>query len=333
MPDLKHSPLFSTLLIVFSFALACGPIEQSGPVDGDTSVIDAGVHPASDAGSDDVAACLAADTPCNPASRQDKPCCGELTCRSDASGLNACRARECADDGDCDAGMFCSDGGCAVVEESCAGLGEVCQMGACCTGSFCSTETLFAYGEGTCVGPAPLGSVCANDVHCASGTCADYVCAPAHEPVHCGSSADCNGAFCVDWICQDTCIDVGQHCQTDGCCEGAFCTVDILFSYAGGTCSHPLADGSQCGDDAHCASGACVDFVCEAQACVVEGNACAIWFEEDENGSDGCCSGLVCLDGGYLIGSCAAPLPAGAFCWRDVECASGTCGAESMLCE
>ena len=333
---MPHLPWFissSSALVLLLSMVACGPVGDDGDViDDDTVATDAGPLDSADAG-DVIVACLAEDTPCNPDSRQDKPCCGELTCHTDESGLNACRAPECVDEGDCDEGMYCSAGRCVVVEETCASLGEICQMGACCIGTFCSTEMLFAYGEGTCVGPAALGSMCANDVHCASGNCADYVCAPADEPVHCGSSVDCNGGFCVDWICQDTCIDLGQACQTDGCCEGAFCSVDILFSYAGGSCTQPLADGSQCVTDAHCASGACVDFVCGTESCVDEGNACAISFEEDEQGSDGCCSGLVCLDGGYLIGTCGAPLPPGAFCWRDLECASGACGTESMLCE
>jgi len=338
-------PLLALLLLL---APACDVVgegpppgdgdDDDGDDDDDDDDVDDGDDDDHDDDDDDVIACLAVDAPCDPASRSDKPCCDGLTCASIDDGEARCTAPlpPCVSDADCGVDEICADGAC-VYAPLCVEEGGVCEIfvGACCPGTFCSTETIWAYGAGTCIAPQELGAVCSDDAQCASGACTDFVCAEPDAPTPCGTDADCGDGYCVDWMCQDTCLDVGSTCQ-GGCCPGTFCSVDVQFSYAGGTCVPPLPNESSCVDDAHCESGACVDFVCaDPPACVESGGTCTLVYDDQGVPQDdvACCDGLACLDGWYLVGTCGAPLATGAFCWRDGECASGVCGVETMTCD
>lgn len=87
-------------------------------------------------------------------------------------------------------------------------------------------------------GQVALGGACANDVDCQSKLCN-------------GDQVDFNGN-----VTMGTCIQIPSNGQA--CVDGA-CGPDSFCDYSGGapTCQARLADGSGCGSNDDCASGAC----------------------------------------------------------------------------
>ncbi|MGB0592503.1 MAG: hypothetical protein ACPGU1_22695 [Myxococcota bacterium] len=117
--------------------------------------------------------------------------------------------------------------------------------------------------------------------------------------------------------CQDTTTGglLGCYSGTD-CCEG-FCTYDGS-SYMPGHCQLQVDEGGHCEGDVWCVSGHCVDGACQPEACDGAGDGC--WSNSD------CCGDLFCAEGGgYVPGSCMAPLADGQACWYHDWCESGTC--------
>ncbi|HEX6272803.1 MAG TPA: hypothetical protein VFZ53_07185 [Polyangiaceae bacterium] len=156
--------------------------------------------------------------------------------------------------------------------------------------------------------PRPDGAECRNDSECRSGECSDDV----------GGTRRC---------CEDDCDALGGHCDTEGRCA---CRSDRIQLRNGQPCL--LLDGEECGADAECASGNCVDGVCCDAAC------------------DGVCEH--CNELGSCVASatdpaCPAPkectdrnrcrLPDGQTCSDGTDCESEHCatagGGATICCE
>jgi hypothetical protein len=118
-------------------------------------------------------------------------------------------------------------------------------------------------------------------------------------------------------LCQDATATGISVCYTTGeCCEG-FCTYNGS-SYVPGHCQLQVKEGDLCETDAWCQSGHCVDGACQPEACDGAGDGC--WSSSD------CCGDLFCAEsGGYVPGSCTAPLQDGEACWYHDWCQSGAC--------
>ena len=262
--------------------------------------------------------------------------CAPLTCNSNAT---ACLGN-CAADGDCAAGNWCSAGVCAPLVAdggACSGASQ-CQSGHCTDGVCCDTAcngqcqacNLPGLG-GTCSpatgAPANGRPQCASDGSACGGACDGVQTAACAYP---GVSTSCRAASCAGGVAtlgascdgagscpspqQQTCAPFvcgaaacAGNCVLDGdCAAGSWCS--------GGVCVATLAGGQVCARDAECGTGHCVDGVCcdtacngQCQACDVAGHAgsCTPVAGPPHGGRTTCAT-----DGTACAGACDGQNPA-----------------------
>jgi hypothetical protein len=160
---------------------------------------------------------------------------------------------------------------------NCGACGNVCDAGEVCSAGVCALS-------------CPAG-----ELACGGG-CID----PDTDRMHCGATADCEGANAGD-----TC-DAGEVCNS-GVCELS-CQAGLLA--CNGTCIDPMTDRTYCGATADCA-GANAGEACDA------GEVC--------NGSGAC--ELSCQAGLLQCGgTCIDPLTDRAHCGATADCAGANAG-------
>jgi len=186
----------------------------------------------------------------------------------------------------------CTEGVCrgTACPRSCQPLGligEVCRDNPDCkSGLHCKIVTL-ATGSGVCTAYGQVTQGCDLDQPCAAGLlCSAGKCVQPPQP--------------------------NQPCLGGSCDESAWC----LSGADGGQCKLRLGLGTSCTDDAQCQPS----FLCEALTgqCVPRtlssaGSVCGL--------RQSCPLGTVCLNAtATALGSCAAPLDAGAGCVSSSDC-------------
>jgi hypothetical protein len=167
----------------------------------------------------------------------------------------------------------------------------------------------------------------------------------------CGAGAECATNLCVDGVCcENSCVGPCKACamaktgQADGTCADIAMGTDPDSECAGslacmaGTCSMPLANGTQCMIAAECASGFCVDSVCCNSACSATCLACTAAIAGQ--GVDGTCTPVKintdpqneCTGALNCNGSSGCFKGLGAPCANGAECASGAC-TDGVCCD
>lgn len=218
----------------------------------------------------------------------------------------ACGENEICDQGACvcRAGFSpCGDGGACLVDD-----GGACDSNSQCCSGVCDD----LQGPGHCVTPGGLGTSCETVLECEDGLeCCSGVCKWTLG-VGCEASEDCCSGACAD-VCV-TPGGEGSICEQDTDCAGE------QFRCCFERCRNVQTDPLNCGAcDVTCASGDCVDGVCEG--CVPE--MCGI--RECGDWPDGCGGTLMC-------GQCLGP---NEFCDDNGQCACApdcdgkTCGDDS----
>jgi hypothetical protein len=225
-----------------------------------------------------------------------KICDGSGTCAACAAGAACTPANGACHSGSisCSTGApVCNDTG-ALADGASCGTNQVCRAGAC----------------GTCVASAsctPLNPCDSGVTECSTGSqlCRDTGLALA-DGTGCGSGLYC--AFGACGACQPgrSCTPPGFPCHsgTTSCATGREVCVDTAIG---------LQDGSACGTDLVCRSGACN--TCVANAACTPANPC-------HGGRIACGTGLpVCVDQNTDVA-------AGAICGANQVCdGAGTCVA------
>ena len=191
----------------------------------------------------------------------------------------------------CDTGLpACADEGAGLADGTACGASMVCSGGACisCTeGAAC----------------APANPCHAGATSCASGapTCADSGSALG-DGAPCGAGQVCRGGSCV------ACA-AGAGCTPSNPCHVGVVACDTGVPVCADTFS-PLGDGTTCGSNAICNSGACE--VCAAGVACTPSNPC-------HAGAVACRAGVSsCVDTGNAIAN-------GAACGFDQVCDGGSC--------
>jgi hypothetical protein len=195
-------------------------------------------------------------------------------------------------------------------------------------------------GLGHIATPNPDGTVCNNDVECASDHCVESTCQPpANGEVEidgtCSGSAPCVAdATCEDGICVASamaCAALLAPCAVDDDCCSANCAYPFdSDAGTGGTCtagaSMCAAEAEACIMDSDCCAGLC-DFNegstpgrgrCSS-SCIGFGATCHV---------GGCCTGYCGFGqyGSYQCMSCLTPTSAdGVACKVDSDCCSEQC--------
>ena len=276
------------------------------------------------------ATCFACDLPAHQGSCRplpagaDEPACAPFGCSAGGSCASVC-----VEHGDCAAGHYCDDGGCAIDGDDCAGA--PCGQGTCTDGpgSFtcaCPTGTFGATCTPCdCIGIGSLGPGCDG-----SGVCA---CRPGYTGTKCE-------------------IDIDECALDDPCLHGGTCVDEIggsaclcVQGYGGPTCAEPVdcgsvqdpergawaCDGSTlgaqcmavCDAGSHPAGGAPTTIICQANGLwetVELGAVCPV---------DGCAAPTAPSGGTY---SCADVLSSGATC--SLACPDGfTAEPLALVCE
>lgn len=229
--------------------------------------------------------------------------CAPFTCATAACSTM------CTMDSDCAEGSYCADGVCTPRLPPGAGcrINNACASGFCADGVCCdqacngqceACDVAKAMGNCTAVMGVPRGgrSAC-NGAGACGGTCdgtARVSCAypPGTTACRAASCADgsataaasCDGmgncpaavvATCAPYRCVDAAC--GTTCATDADCDGGTRCI-------AGRCEGPRNNGTGCGRDAECASGACAQGVCCNRACDGLCEAC------DADGTGGTCT-------------------------------------------
>ncbi len=225
----------------------------------------------------------------------------------------------------------------------------------CCAASYCGGP----YGPTSCTPKSPDGTFCVDARECLTGTCVESVCGgrpatciAAGAPCASGSASCCDGTECLadatgTTTCQRPMVAVqppelvygpaiaatecmgewDYDCGTSGrpCCEGLYCEPE--GSYYGGHCLPLVADGEWClAGYRRCASGRCEDSLCRAATCSAIGAECASGTHAE------CCTGFCDLGITYAPPVCRERQPAGATCFDNAACISGSCN-EGRVCD
>jgi hypothetical protein len=158
----------------------------------------------------------------------------------------------------------------------------------------------------TCIAPGtlPYGMPCEDGSQCASNICA-YDPGYPNYPMVCTCIADNEPGCSLPQNCCSTlcgeggtcyCLQYTEECGgNDECCSekcnGGYCDTTLQCHGAGEGCqgSSQCCVGMLCGED----------FKCEEAGCDVVGSRCASYGD--------CCGGLVCTDGGHVVGICVRP--------------------------
>ncbi|MFT3923177.1 MAG: hypothetical protein QM778_11650 [Myxococcales bacterium] len=199
---------------------------------------------------------------CNGACTGDKDCvanthCDQGVCVPDVPNGEPCdRATECTSN-------FCVDGVCcnSVCNGACLSCDLDGHVGTCSPNAAGTDPDMdcpdaqFCGGNGKCVGEnRPNGSDCDGPEVCESGFCADGVC--------CNAACDrsCESCDLADHIGECTPYLAGTDPEME-CPNAQLCA-------APGVCApENRPNGSECSEDALCASGHCADGVCCESAC------------------------------------------------------------------
>ena len=267
------------------------------------------------AGSCDVCALAlgsSADGTCGPAPAgvAGSPSCAPFVC----SGATTCPLT-CSADGECQAGRYCSAGGCLLQRSDGAvcSLDHECSSGTCVDGVCCGSAC-----AGSCeVCAASLGAtadgVCTKVLGAGSPSCSPYSCGgvTANCPSSCTSDLGCAaGFFCGAGTCQPQ-RALGAACSAPDQCGSGFCA-------SGECCNRACAGGCEaCGAGGACAtlasgasSAACGPYLC--QGAVTCPTSCGV--------STQCGGGTVCIGA-----SCTGPQPNGNSCTFASQCLSNFC--------
>lgn len=179
---------------------------------------------------------------------------GTCVVQGEQDGGDGRCADTCATDEDCTGGGRCgrSENGCTVCRRDCEP--NDCHVAAdCCNGAFCSPVESPLPPCGMC---RPIEDECDETRACAAGSLCVYVAVPCS----CSGGArqclpDCRlGACGTDEVCDE------GVCRPKRCTEGFACA-------AHATCAFPEGDArgcrrNDCGQDADCAGGRCVNGLC-----------------------------------------------------------------------
>lgn len=278
-----------------------------------------------DGGMEAAAACNQG-TKCAPA-----PCVTGITLCSEAGA-------QCIPFGQEYAGTQCGDGGvCNNGQCIACSVGQSCADGGSCERATIACST----GSPVCVpgGNAPNGQSCGTSLYCNTGNCAACTsgasCTPPDNPCHTGSAQCVEGGI----YCQDnggntpagTSCGANQVCDGNGTCSGctsnSTCTPvndagtpnvclsgTTSCSTGASVCGSatPLANGSPCGTNQVCNSGACVSCTSNA-VCSPQNNSCLIGYIDCSSGTS------VCTQSGVAAN--------GTDCGSGQVCNNGTCGA------
>jgi Cys-rich repeat protein len=222
----------------------------------------------------------------------------------------------CVADSDCDTGLVCTNGACALPQGSCTTDSQCAQGQRCMSGSCqnvaCTNDAQCAQGEqcdvttGTC---RIRSSLCTTDSQCPSGdVCVNGGCEPVDQQndggFTCAVDSDCGvGAVCVNGICEgvqqkpDAGTDGGQgpHDGGQGPNDGGQGPSDGGQGPSDGG-QGPSDGGLACFADSDCPSGqVCADSICvDAGGCTggtLCGSAC-VDLTSDSNNCGAC--GVVC---------------------------------------
>jgi hypothetical protein len=186
----------------------------------------------------------------------DGVCCG-TPCTGLCQSCSAAKKASGADDGVCGDtkdGLSPSVGSCPADAVSTCGADGLCD------------------GVGGCRLFYRPGTVCAPSV-CLGSTAVAKTCDGAGACL-----TETTGKSCAPGSCSGGTCRVGCIVDAD-CAPGAWC--------GAGVCSPQLANGTKCGNDRACASGACVDGYCCNGSCPGQCEACNV------AGSEGTCSPVV----------------------------------------
>jgi hypothetical protein len=161
--------------------------------------------------------------------------------------------------------------------------------------------------------PAPLDAPCGSDGECQETlVCHNGLCKRTKDQP-CTTDEECALEGCYR-VCREPAKAGGLCDSQSDCVAPAFCKMNLCLLFLGESCEW----------DYQCTSGSCVD-----KQCVEEKGRLSSCMR-DAN----CVAGLTCLrfrsfDGAPPADSyCEEPgmFPPNAFCTRDTECSSGTCG-------
>lgn len=212
--------------------------------------------------------------------------------RLDPDGVAACRDHLAQVS--CEAQLFDLDGGCAQMWRGLQPEGERCGPGiegfVCAPGTACRLDTSLC---GRCVPAGAPGEPCAEGNQCEAGAaCVQGRCVARGAPGDaCGDDQPCVlGAGCEAGVCRGfSIVRLGDACDRAMRCP-------YQSQCVGGVCVEAGLQGQPC-TPAGCASGDCVEGVCEAP--LQEGDACqedARCFSRDC--AQGACAhpASVCLD-------------------------------------
>ncbi len=190
-----------------------------------------------------------------------------------------------------------------------------------CTGGDCPFGRVCD--EGVCV-PAPTESCvdtmdCAHDEVCFAplGECIETVLPTDDLGEACTEDDDCQSGRCHDFGEGRVCTSGCDGFNTASCPRGFFCDgraldqCDIGFCRAGERGEGSL--GSECGEDAACASLYC------------DSGRCAVPCDVTSMSSTECPGSFTCQPGERGCGACLAPRETGAACTSDLECAGAIC--------
>lgn len=287
-------------------------------------------------------------------------CDGTDKCTCNAAGVCKVKTGEpCLNGAECATGNcvdgFCCDAACTGACSACSQAKGATANGTCTAAAVkgaedagaCDTNVGNCNGMADCVCDAAgtckvaLGQVCANNGQCASGFCADGVCCNTACAGGCDACSVAKGAT-IDGMCTANvvtgAVDTGS---CDAMTKSESCVDPPCICDMNGTCTGDL--GSMTTNAAQCLSGFAVDGVCCDSACTgtcarcdsVTGMCLATGVTnaqdtgtcDDANGNCGGNSKCSC----DAMGSCLRKL--GESCANNGQCASGTCGAMTSVCE
>jgi hypothetical protein len=209
--------------------------------------------------------------------------CATAACQvGDHCVANICRhgdlAAPCSSDNDCDADFYCAGTTCAAQ----LAKDKPCTTDRQCAGALACVGRSLSPPAGKCEEVATLGAAC--DYQCygpflcqqsatPTTTLGSCVAEPGEgEPCVTGSGCGLGLLICDDKgtpadpkddICREP-GKVGAPCTKngDGCNVGLLCTADISMA-ATGVCRTPLPNNSACFDNDQCASGNCLQQLCQ----------------------------------------------------------------------
>ena len=288
------------------------------------------------------AACCAAGQVCN-AGACCTPSCAGKTCGTDGCG-GTCPPG-------CGANFTCSSGSCTCPNVTCGAaccvVGQVCNLGACCTPS-CAGKVCGSDGCGGSCGTCPGSLTCDGSGQCgctagldACGTeCVNLQndarhCGTCDHP--CGTSEVCSASACVldcptgTENCSGSCADLASDPAHCGACDHA-CPPDSTCQASQCTCTVLTCGSACCSAGQVCNLGACCTPGCAGKACGPDGcggacGTCPGTLSCDGAGACGCAAGLTvcgtaCVNTQSDVlncGGCDAP------CTPPEVCALGQC--------